>query len=108
MGRRKKETKKKAVPEFISRRNKRMKMLVTSCIKDVDSIEMSNKSKSGEMGPWEGSGGGRHAVIKFTRAVSMAAESKKTVRKRRRLVRYKDRLIDKRDRQKDRGVQMLN
>ena len=45
-----------------------MKMLVNSCIRGLDSIGMSMSRKSSAAGPREG---GRHAVSKFRRAVSV-------------------------------------
>ena len=45
-----------------------MKMLVNSCIRGLDSIGMSMSRKSCAAGPRDG---GRHAVSKFRRAVSM-------------------------------------
>ena len=58
----------KRVPEFTSRREERMKMLVNSCISEVDRIGMRKSRKSCAAWPREG---GRHAVSKFKRAVTM-------------------------------------
>lgn len=45
-----------------------MKMLVISCIKNLERIRMSKRGKSSEAGPKEG---WRYAVGKFRKAVGM-------------------------------------
>ena len=64
------------VPEFTSKGDERMKMLVNSCISEVDRIGMRKSRKSCAARPQEG---GRHAVSKFRRAVTMkiAIENRK-------------------------------
>jgi len=49
-------------------KDERVKMLVDSCIRGLDSIGMSVSGKSCAAGPREGE---RHAVSKFRRAVSV-------------------------------------
>ena len=58
----------KIVPEFTSKREERITMLVNSCIRDLDSIGVSEGRKSCAARPREER---RHAVSKFRRAVSM-------------------------------------
>ena len=63
----KKQTKNE-IPVFSGVRNERVKILVNSCIKYMDSIRMRRSRKSCAARPREG---GRHAVCKFRRAVRM-------------------------------------
>lgn len=58
----------KAVPEFTSGRNKRLKMLVNSCLRDLDSIGVSKSRKWSAAGPREGRKACRY---KFKVAVSV-------------------------------------
>lgn len=60
----------KAGPEFRRRRDKRTKMLVNSCIRDLNSIGES-KSRVKCSGA---TGGGRHAVGKFKRSIRMKVQ----------------------------------
>ena len=63
-----KNRQRKRFSEFTSVRDKRVKILVNSCIRKMDIIGMSRSSKSCAARPWEVE---RHAVSKFRRAVSM-------------------------------------
>ena len=58
----------KRVPEFTSVRDERVKILINSCIRKMDRIRMRRSRKSCAARPREG---GRHAVSKFRREVSM-------------------------------------
>ncbi len=53
---------------FVSVRDERVKMLDNSCVRDLDGKGMSMSRKSCAAGPREG---GRHAVSKFKRAISV-------------------------------------
>ena len=63
-----KNRQRKRVPEFTSVRDERVKILVNSYIRKMDRIRMRRSRKYCAARPREG---GRHAVIKFRRAVSM-------------------------------------
>ena len=66
------------VPEFTRERDVRIRILVYSCIREVDRVGLRGRGKSCAARPREQ---GRHAVIEIRRAVSMVVgvrESKKS------------------------------
>ncbi len=65
---RRKYRERKAVPEFTSNRDERLKVLVHSCIRSLDSIRVSLCRKTYTARPWEEV---RHGGSMFRRAVSL-------------------------------------
>ena len=57
-----------------SKRDEGVKILINSCIKKLDRIEMRVSGESCAARPWEGD---RHAVSKFRRTVTMKIAVKK-------------------------------
>ena len=65
------------VPEFTRERDERLRMLVNSCIREVDRIGVRGRGRSCAVRPREQGG---HAVIKIRRAVSMKIAVKESKR----------------------------
>ena len=65
------------VPEFTRERDERLRILVSSCIREVDRIGMRGRSKSCAARPREQ---GRHAVSKIRVAVSIKIAVKESRR----------------------------
>ena len=76
IGRRKYRSRKR-VPEFTRERDERLRILVYSCIREVDRIGVRGRGKSCAARPREH---GRHAVRKIRGAVSMKIAVKESKR----------------------------